>query len=349
MTYINIKNSAFEILRDYEPERRRRLNQVILFEGFCFAVVALFFRLEAMCAQKSDDLSSICILAIIGLIAVMVILPIWYDYAFKKYMKKQCLDKILALFPQLKRADKLCDETVLNYSHLFGFFTEIEADDCFDGICKGISFNASELNLYTPHRGSREVAFNGIVLHIKTGQDFKSSTIITPKSDLFIRGFSFGLVSVLLSMVCLYNFRDRISISELIGMGILSVCLLGLEVLIFWFHYLQSVKTESIGFEKKYKIHTSNQLLARRLLTPVFMEKFYKMKAAFGTGNIKAAFFDNNVVFAAETSEKNAMFEFSGLFRPLDNPRAENRVITELLAVLDLVEYIGENFLQKEN
>ena len=109
------------------------------------------------------------------------------------------------------------------------------------------------------------------------------------------------------------------------------------------------MRTESIDFEKKYKVHTSNQRLARRLLTPVFMEKFDKMKIAFGTENIKVAFFDNNAVFTAETSNKGAMFEFSGLFKPWDNPQAGNRVVEELFSVLDFVEYIGENLLQKEH
>lgn len=70
---------------------------------------------------------------------------------------------------------------------------------------------------------------------------------------------------------------------------------------------LQEIEIEDIEFMKEYSIYSANQIEARRLLTPIFIERVKKLKEIFNAKYMDIAFLDGYVLIALDT--KKNMFE----------------------------------------
>lgn len=345
MSDISLQNTIFEILREYEPERCRRLRRLIISEivccclfPFCAYIFGIYLKGELNGHPPFSGFIAVLaffVMAISG--GNVMILPFIYNADFKEYIKEQCSGKILALFPSIQKANQHCDADLLRCSHLFGSYSSIVADDCFDGEHNGQTFSFDELTLLSRYLHSKSIVFNGGVLHFKTRYNLKSLIVIAPKYDFLIRGFSFSLFWVLFCVYGFYQLHNELSTRDNIGWALYFVLLIGSFGIGYYFHYMRKVKLESIDFEKKYKVYATNQVQSRRLLTPVFMEKFAQLKIAFGTGKVKCAFFDNHVMIAI--SAKHDLFEFDGLLTRLDNPQYECPFYKEVRAIFDLIDY----------
>lgn len=66
---------------------------------------------------------------------------------------------------------------------------------------------------------------------------------------------------------------------------------------------LEEVKLESIEFEKKFNVYSSDQVEARYILSPSFMERMVKLQTMMGSG-ISFSFIDTNIYVAVPIREK---------------------------------------------
>lgn len=100
---------------------------------------------------------------------------------------------------------------------------------------------------------------------------------------------------------------------------------------------LSRVVLENNNFNKKFSVYSSDQVEARYLVTPSFMEKLYNINTAFGAKNINCSFFDDNLMIAIETDRD--LFEFGNLFKPLHEGLKIHQFHREICAIFDLVDY----------
>tara|TARA_R110000868_G_scaffold57591_8_gene177892 strand:- start:9830 stop:10789 length:960 start_codon:yes stop_codon:yes gene_type:complete len=109
-----------------------------------------------------------------------------------------------------------------------------------------------------------------------------------------------------------------------------------------------SKKLERIGlvdpvFEKAFEVYGTDQVLARYMLNPAFMERLLKLETALKGKNVRAVFDEHSgegeLLIAAETGN---LFEVGSMFKPLAN---QERVVT-LIAQLRLVTEIIENLVK---
>ncbi len=349
------RESILPILKDFEQERKKDLRTMIL---ICLAaVIVLYLIYSDFSSGRAPERSMISqfwniitgIEFIIGIAAAfaLVFAPIIIKNEFALSLKKECMKKILKVFGDIKWYDgrKCISDFYLKDSDLFSEFTSRNTYDSFKGDYKDVNFEVSEIHLFGETQGRRKIiwsVFKGLVIKFDMNKKFDGKTIIVSKYDIMTkRNFSllyifFGyiLITSLCSYVNILQFLITLLLPTLIILFIYIVCK-------FFSNknsiVLDEVKLEDAGFHKKYKAYSSNQIEARYLITPAFMERFKNLQTAFGTNKIKCSFNEDCLIFAISTWKN--LFEIGGLFRSLKNPKQLNKFFDELISIYLMIDY----------
>lgn len=99
----------------------------------------------------------------------------------------------------------------------------------------------------------------------------------------------------------------------------------------------QKVGLESSEFERIFEVFGTDQVEARFLVHPVFMEKLIALETAMLGRNLRCAFDDGDLLVAVEGGN---LFEIIDVFKPLPNREQTKKGIAELQAVLNLIDAI---------
>ena len=98
---------------------------------------------------------------------------------------------------------------------------------------------------------------------------------------------------------------------------------------------LAKVGLEDPKFEQTFEVFGSDQVEARAILTPSFMEQILALEAAYSGSHIRCAFVDGDLLIAVEGQNR---FEIGGIFSNLvDRGRVEN-IVHDLAAVFALID-----------
>lgn len=104
---------------------------------------------------------------------------------------------------------------------------------------------------------------------------------------------------------------------------------------------LNHTELEDVVFEKKFDVFTDDEIEARYLITPSFMERLTKLKTAFYADKISCAFYREHL-FIALSSIKD-LFALCHLNRPIDDFRQYNILLEEIISIIKLIEYFKLN------
>ena len=98
------------------------------------------------------------------------------------------------------------------------------------------------------------------------------------------------------------------------------------------------MRLEGLSFMRRWRVLTDNQIEARYLLTPVFMEKMLKIKRFFHGKYIDFSFFDNKLLIAVHT--RKDMFETTSLFTSALDYRRMYDVVGQLQSIFTVIDLI---------
>ncbi len=101
---------------------------------------------------------------------------------------------------------------------------------------------------------------------------------------------------------------------------------------------LENVKLEDPRFEREFEVYSSDQVEARYLLTPTFMERLMELTEAFGGKPIQACFFKNKLLLTIKTNKDR--FETGSIFRPATFAKEIDTVLKEMPAIFKIVEVL---------
>ena len=103
-------------------------------------------------------------------------------------------------------------------------------------------------------------------------------------------------------------------------------------------NYSTRVNLEDVDFIKEFDVFSTDQIEARTILTPVFIEKLKQLKLVFGGKSIDVAFFDNIVLFAINTPDDVFQaFPYKKLFLDLS---FYERFYDEVRSIYDMIEIL---------
>jgi hypothetical protein len=99
----------------------------------------------------------------------------------------------------------------------------------------------------------------------------------------------------------------------------------------------QRIGLEWSRFEKLFEVFGTDQVEARFLVHPVFMERLMAVETAMAGKSLRCAFEGGDLLVAVEGGD---LFEIVDVFKPLPDRAATEKGVAELRAVLGLIDTI---------
>ena len=103
------------------------------------------------------------------------------------------------------------------------------------------------------------------------------------------------------------------------------------------FENLKYTELEDIVFEKKFDVFTDDEVEARYLITPAFMERLNTMKTAFSAQKVSCSFYDENLFIGLYTEAD--LFSIGSLLQPINEEKQFLALFEEILSVIKLIDH----------
>lgn len=104
-----------------------------------------------------------------------------------------------------------------------------------------------------------------------------------------------------------------------------------------WFSSMQRVGLGDSRLEKAFEVYSTDQVEARYLIHPVFMERLLALEAAFKGERLRCAFVDGLLLVAVEGGDK---FEIGSMFAKLADIGRVQAIVADITEVMRLVDAV---------
>ncbi len=340
-----------------EPAREKYLNKFWRRFIICTAIVlfVIFLCINGTISKElytSEGFLKIFIFIIIAM-GYICITP-FFDYCVET--KSLVMDKILSFWGTFQYSfTSTVDSKDIEKSEIFGQFDSTETDDSFEGTHKNTKISVSEKKLLVKGSKNDYSIFSGVIILLKFNKKFKGKTVVKHRGN-FGSMFKNNLRAAIWVMLLGIMIASIASIFVLaedsfeVGLFIYMSIIIGSFVVLGWLQLFkghkkatQKVKLEEITFNREWKVLTDNQVAARYILTPVFMEKINDVRKLFHGRHIDFSFFNDKLMLAVHT--RKDMFETTSLFTPALDYAKVREVVSQLysiFAVIDILQEKGE-------
>jgi hypothetical protein len=107
------------------------------------------------------------------------------------------------------------------------------------------------------------------------------------------------------------------------------------------FSNMENINLEDPKFENLFEVYSTDQIEARYLLTPSFMERLMEVKKVFSSGDIQCSFYDNSLLMTIPI-DKN-MFEPGPITEPEDFIDDSKSLLKEMQLIFDISDTLELN------
>ena len=280
---------------------------------------------------------------------------------FRKDIKSKLLTQILSALGDLKlENNEIISLKNIHNMGLYKISTRKTDDDKIVGIYNDIPISIVETVL--SHQGSKSLVidFNGLILKIKMNKKFEGVTVARQKITIenikkifeefdkkyssFIKTERNAYINNSLANI-LFHSQNIINkdLLNIIGKGIcVKSDLTGTN------NELEQIELEDPEFNKNYKVYSDNQIEARYLLTPSFMERIKNMQTVFLALSVDFVFKEDflyvflNGGVSSQTVE-NGFFEVTDINKSLLNKDNYLKIFVEFVEILSLIDYFKLN------
>ena len=323
-----------QIIRNYLKENKTQI-----------VMIAIIFILESvnlfLLATKNLDYNIFMAFLIFPLFVLRILLDDLfpkYDNIKSKYkqeIKPLVLKNLIKAFGDMEYVRQVYPINTSIYKS--GLILDDELfiiDDQFKGSYKNINYEIIERkNLY--------YYTNEVFICIEANKKVNEKTIIESNSDVnsgnkhFVRNLIMGMFYTFVVFWVVFIIKH--------------ILVIPFAIFVLWFgiKYISSaisnrkqmskINTEDLGFDKRFCVYSKDQIEARYLVTPAFMERLKNLQTAFGTKNIKCSFVDDKIMFAIST--KKDLFEVGNIFTPLTNSKHINEFYNQITSVFEMIDY----------
>lgn len=100
---------------------------------------------------------------------------------------------------------------------------------------------------------------------------------------------------------------------------------------------LRHTTLEDVVFEKKFDVFTDDEVEARYLITPSFMQRLNGMKTAFKAQKVSCAFYKTHLFVALHTPKD--LFSLCSLTKPIDDSKQYFEMYEEMVSIVKLIDH----------
>ena len=236
----------------------------------------------------------------------------WSRNKFRKESKNRVMPQLIKYFDGFYYQFGLgIGADTISKSKLLPRYHMRISDDYFSGTYKKVDIKVSEEHLkrieHSDKSSSEITIFQGVIVVLTINKKFDGQTIVVSDKGIF-------------------NKLDA-----------LSIALPGRE----------NIRLEDSVFEKEFEIYGTNQIEARYLLTPAFMERILKLRQAYKSKRIEFSFFDDKLFIAI--SLKKDMFESASLFHSCLDRKPIDETFNQILSIIEIVDILKLDTLKISN
>lgn len=330
--------------RPYLKSFKTRAGIAVLLVCVCTMVIAVSTQVQHF-LDENDWLSDVSVF----------LLTVWAAYVwapvsdYKKATKQLVMDKILSFWGNLRycaEENAAHSAQVLKQSCLFSDFNQQTVDDCFEGEYNGVNISVSEQELrhqrYVGDKKHDDRVFKGILISFALPKSFNGQTIVHAKK------WGGKLVWLVLAVfLCIVGGayalgilekRDAVVFAVAFGIIMLVSAVFVFKLFGWRRQMMQQVELEDVVFGKNWDVETTDQIEARYVLSPAFMERMLEVKKCFKGREIEFSFWDNKLLIAVHTGKD--MFETTSLFESALNYRKVREVVTQFYSVFSVVDLL---------
>ncbi len=265
---------------------------------------------------------------------------------FAKIMKEKYFKNLIPVFDFIKITNiEELPESIMYHkmrASKGGGYIEPEIDDNFVGCYKDVKFSIIEVDNINLRgkMGCYSGPWGGIILNLEFNKSASTNVFISPQSDL---GYIIGIIGTIFMSVIGLTVAIMSPGDFFVGFLVFLLGLFCTVSLIGNFFYVknQKVSLEDNNFHKKYYVECDNQIEARYILTPSFMERLKSLETSFHSNNITCMVQGNQIIFAIKTN--NDLFEIGNLNVPVTNPKQVQQFCDEITAICDMIDYFKLN------
>ena len=346
------------VFHKFEKDRKKRLARCIILT-IIFAAITVSIGIWGF---TNENVAKVAFHLIFIACIITLITPSICNGNFITDLKTKCMPELVKAFDNLhwQEVTDIIDDEELNRSSLFSKFNRRSTDDSFVGKHSGVNFRITETDLsHESGSGKNRTViqvFKGVIIRFDFNKTINSKTIIATKGDNKIKSGVYTkhaiLLMVFVMIAMLIPLLTHLSLfrNEHFGTFAFLFFIPFLIPVIFIILFIllgkkNTVKTEQMNkvfledveFDKKYDVYSEDQIEARYLITPAFMERFKHISTAFGTQKAKCSFYDDKLMFAI-TTNKN-LFEIGNLFHCLMTKKYVNDFLEELISIIMMIDY----------
>lgn len=348
----------------YKQLEEKRYQYLHIFYRRLICSVLLVGAICMLCIKNiiSEDIYTSNAFIKVAIFAVLMIFAVLYTpFAnYREKTKRKTMEKILSFwghFDYFFQQDIIGNETV-NKSELFKYYNKTEADDAFSGKYSKTKLTVSEHNLRIQGSKGDTQIFRGVFILLDFPKKFNGQTVVMSKwrsKNFFFNNPLLAIVSFFVVIIPWasigYHLMKEPDFHARIGLIFIGLAILSTYLIWYLIYRIyrklhpqkatQNVALEKIDFAKNWNVLTDNQVEARYVLTPVFMEKMEEIKHLFHGRSIDFSLFDNKLLIAVHT-RKN-LFETTFLLSPALSYRKVREVVSQLHSIFSVIEVLEKH------
>lgn len=341
-----------QIYQKLEPIRQRYLHRFIRRFAFFAGILAFIITLcyTGFIPEKiynDEDFFKIILFA--GLVYIF-----YMFYPFQAYCEKtksMVMEKLLSFWGNFNYSNGKYSvyPSDIENSELFTCYNKADIDDTFTGKYKNTSIAVSEHNLYLHSNRGDINTFKGILILLKFNKHFTGKTVVRAKfrwvnvfwdNPLFMLLFGLPLLAAAFISAKTLDFGFAVHFFGIVT-GIFGLC----AVLVYLFYSFKNKKKakkhivlEGIPFLRQWNVTSTDQIKARYILTPVFMENMLNVKKLFHGKHIDFSFFNDKLLIAVHT--RKDMFETTSLLTSALRYNKVREVVNQLYSIFSIIDVL---------
>ena len=346
-----------EIYTQLEPVRKKYLHRFYYTALICLIIFpslygACYYNIIPEGIYSSDGFIKLILLAVL---AALYFLTLPFTQ-YREKTKDRVMQIILSFWGKFNytRERELISADEIKKAELFSYFNRQEVDDVFVGQYKRTSFTVSEHNLRIHGSKGDTHIFKGVFILLNFPKKFKGKTVLLHKGRIFnmlwnnplFLGIALAMfIPALMIPLHRGSFQwQYIFVALIFGLFPLIVVAGVLGLIYFIYRRIrprkasQKVTLEGMPFLKHWRVLTDDQVEARYILTPSFMEKIINLNHLFRGHHVDCSFFDNKLLIAVHT-RKN-LFETTSLFLPALKYAKVREVISQLHSIFSVIDIL---------
>jgi hypothetical protein len=246
------------------------------------------------------------------------ILYLWYwafspitDY--KSYIKDEVYPNIFSYFGSdfIYKRESLMEAEIFANAGVVPRFITKKCEDYIKGRYNGTVFELTEAQLLTfRHRYDlrSQTVFRGYLIRLNMKKKVSGHTAVRNRKGLIYRFYSWIYTT---------NWFPA-KISE-----------------------LEKVRFEDPVFQRKFEVRSSDQVEARYLLTPAFMESLIDLEHCFGEKAVSCAFYDNDLLISVKY--KSNKFEIGSAFNAMTFVEESKFILEEMNSIFSIIDILQQN------